>query len=158
MLTATSFAADSLQTTVSKATVFLSGAQVFRESKSFSVKKGVHEVVITDVSPYLNQNQIQATAKGNFLILDIQYQTEYIPPSGAVPAIVPQKIQKEIDWLNDTILFIGFEKERISEKLKNLNEEKRMDESVLSRSTRACLSTPAKWSPKRPRRTHFMAK
>ncbi|MFZ9028327.1 MAG: DUF4139 domain-containing protein [Crocinitomicaceae bacterium] len=126
MLTATSFATDSLQTTVSKATVFLSGAQVFRESKSFSVKKGVNEVVITDVSPYLNQNQIQATAKGNFLILDIQYQTEYIPPTGVIPAVIPQKIQKEIDWLNDTILFIGFEKERISEKLKNLNEEKRM--------------------------------
>ena len=126
VLTNTLFAADSLQTTVSKATVFLSGAQVFRESQSFPIKKGVNEVVITDVSAYLNQDQIQATAKGNFLILDIQYQTEYIPPSSAVPAIVPKKIQNEISWLNDTILFIGFEKERISEKLRNLNEEKRM--------------------------------
>ena len=48
VLTNTLFAADSLQTTVSKATVFLSGAQVFRESQSFPIKKGVNEVVITD--------------------------------------------------------------------------------------------------------------
>lgn len=130
-----SFSADSLQTTINKATVFLSGAQVFRESKSFSVKKGVNEVIITDVSPYLNPNQVQATANGNFLILDIQYQTEYIAPTSAIPAIVPEKIQKEIVWLNDSILFVGFEKEKISEKLKNLNEEKRMvTQSQLIRS------------------------
>lgn len=128
-------AADSLQTTINKATVFLSGAQIFRESKSFNVKKGVNEVIIKDVSPYLNPNQIQATAKGNFLILDIQYQTEYIPPASAIPAIIPEKIQKEISWLNDTILFVGFEKEKINEKLKNLNEEKRMvTQSQLIRS------------------------
>lgn len=135
LINTTTFAADSLQTTINKATVFLSGAQVFRQSKSISIKKGVNEVIITDVSPNLNPNQIQATAKGNFLILDIQYQTEYIPPSGAVYAVVPEKIQKEISWLNDTLLFIGFEKDRINEKLKNLDEEKRMvTQSQLIRS------------------------
>lgn len=135
LISTTTFAADSLQTTINKATVFLSGAQVFRQSKSISIKKGVNEVIITDVSPNLNPNQIQATAKGNFLILDIQYQTEYIPPSGAVYAVVPEKVQKEISWLNDTLLFIGFEKDRINEKLKNLDEEKRMvTQSQLIRS------------------------
>lgn len=121
-----SFAADTLSTQIKKATVFLSGAQVFRQSKTVSIKKGVNEVIIKDVSPYLNQQHIQATADGKFLILDVQYQTEYVAPLAHPPVIVPLKIQKEINWLSDTLLFITFEKERIQEKLNNLNEEKRM--------------------------------
>lgn len=120
------FAADTLSTNITKATVFLSGAQVFRESSNMNIKKGVNEVIIKDVSPNLNPKNIQATALGNFLILDVQYQTEYIPPSTVVPTVVPEKVQKEINWLNDSILFISFEKERITAKLHNLNEEKRM--------------------------------
>jgi uncharacterized protein (TIGR02231 family) len=119
-------AADTLQTQVKKATVFLSGAQVFRESKTTQIKKGVNEVIIKDVSPQLNQQQLQATAKGNFMILDVQYQTEYIAPVSSPPVIVPEKINKEINLLNDTLLYISFEKERIQSKLNNLNEEKRM--------------------------------
>jgi uncharacterized protein (TIGR02231 family) len=120
------FAADTLSTDIKKATVFLSGAQVFRESQTTSIKKGVNEVIIKDVSPFLNQSHLQATADGNFLILDVQYQTEYVAPIANPPVIVPEKIQKEINWLNDTLLFISFERERIQSKLNNLNEEKRM--------------------------------
>ena len=119
-------AADSLRTNITKATVFLSGAQIFRESKNASIKQGVHEVIIKDVSPNLNPQKIQATAKGNFLILDVQYQTEYIQPQYNKPGIVPEKIQKEINALNDSLLFIGFERERITQKLQNLNQEKQM--------------------------------
>ena len=119
-------AADTLSTNIKKATVFLSGAQVFRESNNVNIQKGVNEVIIKDVSPNLNPKNIQATAIGNFLILDVQYQTEYVPPSNTQSDVVPEKVQKEIDWLNDSILFIGFEKERITAKLHNLNEEKRM--------------------------------
>lgn len=122
----TSYAADTLSTSISKATVFLSGAQVFRESKPVTIKKGVNEVVIKDVSPYINQQLIQATAKGDFLILDVQFQTEYIAPIGPEPTIQPKEVQMEINWLNDSLLFIGFEKERIQSKLDNLQEEKRM--------------------------------
>ena len=47
------------------------GAQVFRQSKLINIKKGVNEVIIKDVSPYLNKQHIQATAIGNgFMILD----------------------------------------------------------------------------------------
>jgi len=120
------FSADTLNTDITKATVFLSGAQVFRQTSTTPIKKGVNEIIIHDVSPYLNQQQIQATAKGNFLILDVQYQTEYVAPQAVPPTILPAKYQKEIDQLNDTLLFISFEKERILAKLKNLEEEKKM--------------------------------
>jgi hypothetical protein len=71
LLSSATFAADTLSSNITKATVFLSGAQVFRETKSIPIKKGVNEVIIRDVSPYLNQQQLQASAKsGNFMILD----------------------------------------------------------------------------------------
>ena len=120
------YAADTLSSTIDKATVFLSGAQVFRTTKSVTIKKGVNEFVIKDVSPYLNQQQVQATALGNFLVLDVQFQTEYIAPTSVAPTILPEKIQKEINALSDSLLFIGFEKERIQFKLNDLNEEKNM--------------------------------
>lgn len=120
------FAADTLSTNIKKATVFLSGAQVFRESNNVNIKKGVNEVIIKDVSPNLNPTNIQATAAGDFLILDVQFQTEYVPPTNNEPTVVPERTQREINWLNDSILFLGFERERVNAKLQNLNEEKRM--------------------------------
>lgn len=121
-----SFGADTLTTSIEKATVFLSGAQVFRKTKTIPIAQGVNELIIKDVSPYLNQQQLQATALGNFLILDVQFQTEYVAPVAVPPQIMPEKIQKEIDQLNDSLLFISFEKERIQFKLNDLEEEKRM--------------------------------
>ncbi len=119
-------ASDTLSSKITRATVFLSGAQVFRETKTLTIKKGVNEIILSDVSPYLDQNQIQATAKGSFLILDVQYQSQYVAPPAVKPSIVPEKIQLEMDALNDSILFVSFEKDRITAKLKNLEEERRM--------------------------------
>ncbi|MDG1332064.1 MAG: DUF4139 domain-containing protein [Crocinitomicaceae bacterium] len=120
------FCGDTLSSKINKATVFLSGAQVFRQTSSIPIKKGVNEVVIKDVSPYVTQQQLQATAVGNFLILDVQMQTEYVPPKNFERVIVPVKTQKEITRLEDSVLFLTFELERINEKLNNLASEKSM--------------------------------
>ncbi|MCJ8289615.1 MAG: DUF4139 domain-containing protein [Crocinitomicaceae bacterium] len=120
------FCGDTLSSKINKATVFLSGAQVFRQTSTVPVKKGVNEVVIKDVSPYITQQQLQATAVGNFLILDVQLQTQYVPPSNSQAVIVPAKTQREMTRLEDSILFLTFELERINEKLNNLASEKSM--------------------------------
>lgn len=120
------FCGDTLSSKIEKATVFLSGAQVFRETGSIAIKKGVNEVVIKDVSPYITQQQLQATALGNFLILDVQLQTQYVPPTNFESVILPEKTQKEITQLEDSILYLTFELERINEKLNNLESEKNM--------------------------------
>ncbi|MFK7784009.1 MAG: DUF4139 domain-containing protein [Crocinitomicaceae bacterium] len=120
------FCGDTLTSKINKATVFLSGAQVFRQTSSVPIKKGVNEVVIKDVSPYVTQEQLQATAVGNFLILDVQMQTEYVPPTNYEAFILPEKTQKELTRLEDSILFLTFELERINEKLNNLASEKSM--------------------------------
>lgn len=120
------FSIDTLSTNIKKATVFLSGAQVFRETKTINIKKGVNELIIKDVSPYLNPQQLQATAKGQFMILDVQFISEYVVPPSNPVTVVPEKVQREINALNDTILFISFEKERVQSKLNNLIEERNM--------------------------------
>ncbi len=120
------FCGDTLSSNIHKATVFLSGAQVFRQTGTVPIKKGVNEVIIKDVSPYITQQQLQATAVGNFLILDVQLQTEYVAPTNYQIIILPEKIQKEINQLEDTLLFLTFELERITEKLNNLAGEKNM--------------------------------
>ena len=120
------FCGDTLSSKINKATVFLSGAQVFRQTSSIPIKKGVNEVVIKDVSPYITQQQLQATSVGNFLILDVQMQTEYVPPKNYEQVIVPAKTQREITRLEDSVLFLTFELERINEKLNNLASEKSM--------------------------------
>ena len=120
------FCSDTIPTSVEKATVFLTGAQVFRKSKTITIPKGVNEIVVKDVSPNLDQQRLQATANGNFMILDVQYQTEYVPPKTFNAAQIPDKILKEINILNDTLLFISYEKERVQAKLNDLQEEKRM--------------------------------
>lgn len=120
------FASDTLSTNVNRATVFLSGAQVFRKSKTVSIPKGVGEFVISDVSPNLNPQQLQASATGSFMILDVQYQTEYVAPRMVQNAVIPDKTTREINILNDTLLFIGYELERVNAKLNDLQEEKRM--------------------------------
>lgn len=120
------FCGDTLNSNITKATVFLSGAQVFRQTSTVSIKKGVNEIVIKDVSPYITSQQLQATAVGSFLILDVQFQTEYVAPSNFQSVIVPEKIQKEITSLSDSLLFLSFDLERIIAKLDNLNGEKAM--------------------------------
>lgn len=120
------FCGDTLSSKIDKATVFLSGAQVFRQTDIITIKKGVNEVILKDVSPYITQQQLQATAIGNFLILDVQLQKQYVPPTSYQSAILPEKTQKEITMLEDSILFLTFELERINEKLNNLANEKNM--------------------------------
>ena len=120
------FCGDTLSSKIDKATVFLSGAQVFRQTDIITIKKGVNEVILKDVSPYITQQQLQATAIGNFLILDVQLQKQYVPPTSYQSAILPEKTQKEITLLEDSILFLTFELERINEKLNNLANEKNM--------------------------------
>ena len=99
-------ASDTLSTKIKRATVFLSGAQVFRQSKTITVPKGVNEFIIKDVSPYVNQNQLQATALGSFLILDVQFINEYVPPGTVKPTIVQNVFKKKLRL--STIPFYSF--------------------------------------------------
>jgi uncharacterized protein (TIGR02231 family) len=109
---------------VKSATVFLKGAQVFRQGRT-SLKPGTNKIIFDDVSPFLNPKSIQASASNGVLILDVKHTIFYKEPKAQKPQIIPERIQKEINGLNDSILIKQYELNMITT-LKNnfLNEKK----------------------------------
>ncbi|NVO02480.1 MAG: mucoidy inhibitor MuiA family protein [Bacteroidetes bacterium] len=74
-------------------TVFLSGAQVTRTG-STTISQGVSSYVFEDLSPLINANSIQVTAKGDFTILSVVHQLNYLKT---------QEKSKEILVLEDSL-------------------------------------------------------
>lgn len=91
-----------------KITVFLSSAQVTR-SASFSAEAGITNLVFEGVSPYLDTRSMQATGKGDFIILDVQYRLKEAAPVEPSTQVVPAKIVKSIELLEDSLVQLGFE-------------------------------------------------
>jgi len=63
-------------TPVKKVTVFLNGAQIFREGKAM-VPAGESKVVFTGLSPFVNPKSIQVKGDGNFMITGIKFDLNY---------------------------------------------------------------------------------
>ena len=74
-------------------TVFLSGAQVMRTG-STTINPGISSFVFEDLSPLINANSIQVTAKGDFTILSVVHQLNYLKT---------QEKSKEILALEDSL-------------------------------------------------------
>jgi uncharacterized protein (TIGR02231 family) len=66
-----------VESNVSEVTVFLNGAQVTR-TFSAPVKKGLQTLKVTDLSPYLDAKTIQLQGNGEFTILSIRHQINYL--------------------------------------------------------------------------------
>jgi uncharacterized protein (TIGR02231 family) len=65
-----------VETEIKNVTVFLNGAQIFREGDTY-LKKGMYEIVFDDLSPFIYQQSIQVKGKGLFTILSIDHQINY---------------------------------------------------------------------------------
>ena len=79
ILLSTNAFADNIKTTkasVDKATVYLSGAQLTCSSE-FPALPGINQFVFEGVSPFLDQKSLQASAKGNIVIMDVKFETKY---------------------------------------------------------------------------------
>ncbi|MCB9232502.1 MAG: DUF4139 domain-containing protein [Bacteroidia bacterium] len=119
---------------IKEVTVFLNGAQVFREGK-FTVQPGISKIVFEDVSPFIDAKSIQATGMDGLLILDVKHDLRFTEPPAVKPSVVPDRIQKEMNMLEDSLVVKRFELEQIHSKIAALERLK----SVLS--SNAVLST-----------------
>lgn len=63
--------------TIEKVTVFTSGAQVFRKVKK-TLPQGKTELVFSGISPNIDKQSIQVKGEGNFTILSVIHQTNYL--------------------------------------------------------------------------------
>ncbi|MFN3939351.1 MAG: mucoidy inhibitor MuiA family protein, partial [Chitinophagales bacterium] len=108
---------------VEKATVFLSGVQLFH-SQNVPIAKGYNEIRVRGLAAGIDQNSVQASGWGEFTILDVQYTLFY--PEPISQDLLPDDIQKKILLLNDSVAYLNFDLKSISYQKENISYQKQM--------------------------------
>ncbi len=109
---------------IKNVTVFLNGAQVFRNA-NFNLKKGINEIVFDSISSNINANSIQVKGKGNYVILDTKYKV-FQPSYSTTPPPIPLKIIKEMQQIQDSLDIVNFDLEELKYKKEVLELEKQL--------------------------------
>lgn len=63
---------------ISNVTVFISGAQVYRQTESIDIPQGVSQLVFAGLSSVIETQSIQAKGEGNFTILSVTPQKNFL--------------------------------------------------------------------------------
>ncbi len=113
-----------LQTKPEHITVYTSGAEINR-SAEFSIQEGRQTIVFDSLSPYINANSIQATGKGDFVILDVNFRTHQPDPLKSNKSM-PPRIKKEINLLEDSIRLKGYVVSDFNNQIQVLESEKNL--------------------------------
>lgn len=112
-----------VKSTISKVTVYSQGAQIYRKS-SYSVSKGVTEVIIEGISPYIDQKSLQVQATGNAIILDSKYSLYYPTPEEIALEGLPLKTRRRILSIEDSIYNINYDIQALQDEINVLNATK----------------------------------
>jgi len=89
-------AQKTVKSKIKNVTVFLSGAQIYRTA-SASLKKGRTDIVFSGLSTYLISNSIQVKGKGNFTIMSVHHQINYLKKS---------KLDHRIKQMQDSVILL----------------------------------------------------
>lgn len=108
---------------VEKATVYLSGAQLFH-SKSIALPAGQSDIIVEGISNNLDPASLQAGGTGSFTILDVQYRLYY--PEPVVQSTLPDNIQKRITRVQDSITEFDYELKMLMSRREVINLQKTM--------------------------------
>lgn len=101
---------------IQKVTVYSQGAQIYRNA-SYSIGKGLTQVVIEGVSPRIDANSLQVKATGNVIILDSKYSLFYPQPEATDLDGLPLKIRKAITLLEDSIKTMNYEIQEVQDEM-----------------------------------------
>ena len=78
IFTCTTFAAEiSTEAKITNVTVYLQGATIYTTS-NLEIPQGVSQITITKQSQFIDANSLQVSGKGNFTILGVQAQLNYL--------------------------------------------------------------------------------
>lgn len=120
---AQNFQQTTLETKLTKATVFIESAQIIRTGK-INLPNGRSELVLKSLSPYIDAKSIQVKAEGDFTILSVNHRLNYLDELSKDAEI--NTIQVSIDSLvdlmkkNDVRISVLEEKESVLSTNKNL--------------------------------------
>ena len=107
-----------LETDITQVTVFIKGAQIYREG-STSIPKGESVIKVTELSPYVNPNSISAKPLGDFVILSVKHKLNYLNELKKSDRI--DSLSQIIERLYLSIAKIENDQEVLDEKLSLLN-------------------------------------
>lgn len=96
-----------VKSTIKEVTVFLNGAEVLHQGNA-TINAGVSELVFENLSPFINQSNMQAKGEGDFIILGLAFRMNYLNE---------QPKSKEILMLEDSL-------EILQNKMENLKYQR----------------------------------
>lgn len=108
---------------ISKVTVYSQGAQIYRTA-NYSVGKGVSKIVIDNLSSQIDAKSVQIQATGNLVILDSKYSIFHPKPKEVKLEGLPLKLRREILALEDSMKFVNYNLEDLTDELAVLNQTK----------------------------------
>jgi uncharacterized protein (TIGR02231 family) len=108
---------------IKKVTVFLKGAQINREAK-FSINPGVHEIIISGVSQYVDPQSIQIKGTNGIIIMDSKFTSYYPTPDEKEVSKLPKSVQLKINAIEDSLAQIAFDLADLNAELEVVNASK----------------------------------
>ncbi|PKR81055.1 hypothetical protein CW751_06670 [Brumimicrobium salinarum] len=108
---------------IKNVTVFLKGAQVNREAK-FSVNAGVHQIIVSGVSQFVDPQSIQIKGTNGIIILDSKFTRYYSSPGSKTVSKLPKSVQLKINAVEDSLSYIAFEISNLDSELEVLKASK----------------------------------
>ena len=121
-----SFAAEkNYKSKVEKATVYLQGAQLYH-SVDAMIPQGSSNIIIEGVSPYLDQQSLQAAGKGTFTIVDVSFNVKYPDETPIVTVPKVNKYLKQMNLFRDSIEDIDFSLSGITDRRTQFEIEKNL--------------------------------
>lgn len=112
-----------VKSTLTDVTVYSQGAQLSHRA-SFSIKPGQTEIMIENISPYIDPKSIQVKASGSMVILDSRYSLYYPQPANLSEDGVPLKVKKDIKLLEDSLKTMAFDLQEIQDEIDVWNATK----------------------------------
>jgi uncharacterized protein (TIGR02231 family) len=116
----------SVKTTVQRATIFQQGA-LLSSTEWVSVNAGTTNIIFENVSPYLQQNSLQAAGKNDLVIMDVQYRLKYTEQTKTdSKPDDPRVIRWKEDLINvkDSLDDLSFVKKDIQNRINTLQTER----------------------------------
>jgi uncharacterized protein (TIGR02231 family) len=105
-----------------KVTVYLQGAQVFR-TNTIAIPQGQSVIVFEGLENAIDPQSIQASGTGNFIITETQYIMHY-PELQLLRVNGDVKFAKALKSMEDSLVLLDYETERITNQREVLNTEK----------------------------------
>jgi len=114
-----------IKTAVQKATVFTQGAELF-STETVNLTAGTTDLVFENVSPYLEQNSVQAALSGDAVIMDVHFNLKYatVLPKESDPA--RKKLERDLKMIADSLVEWSFVNKGVQNKINNFTTERQV--------------------------------